>query len=185
MTRACRAAFATLAVALVVLFPVAPSHAQSVDPIVWVDKRVSLQGRRVSVVQPVVNQSKFEIPQEALAEIRQALESALSEKGLLVDKSVAAPSPQALQALQVQAAVLWLKRGDPVAQWIGLGLGAATCTIRVQLLDPSSMRYVADMVQSRVVDGGGILTLGVANSMHRDIAAELAEVIATLLKGGG
>lgn len=182
MTCACRAALATLVVALLILIPAASSHAQNVNPIVWVDKRVSLQGRRVSVVQPVVNQSKFEIPQEALAEIRQALESALSEKGLLVDQSAGTPSPQ---VLQVRASVLWLKKGDPVAQWIGLGLGAATCTIRVQLLDPSSMRYVADMVQSRLVDGGGIFTLGVASSMHRDIAAELAGVIATLLKGGG
>ncbi len=175
-----RAAAIARVAAVLVLVPAA-AHAQS-DPVVWVDKRVSLQGRRVSLVQPVANQSKFEIPEQTLVEIREALETAFKDKGLLAAQPDGASSPE---ALQVRAAVIAFKTGDPVSRWVGLGFGAAACTIRLQLLDPSAKRYVADVVQTRVVDTGGFFTIGVDNTIHRSVAEELAEVVEKLLKGGG
>lgn len=171
-----------LALVVAMLGPPASAHAQNSGPVVWVDKRVSLQGRRVSSVQPVVNESKFEIPDGTLAEIRQSLELALRDKGLFIDQSVSASSSE---ALRVRTAVISFKTGDPASRWIGFGLGAASCTIRVQLLEPNSTRFVADVVHTRVVDSGGFFTIGADNSIHREVAAELAEAIARLLSGGG
>ena len=170
-----------LALVVTMLVPPASAHAQNSGPVVWVDKRVSLQGRRVSSVLPVVNESKFEIPDATLAEIRQSLELALRDKGLLVDQSTSASS----DALRVRTTVISFKTGDPASRWLGFGLGAASCTIRVQLLEPNSTRYVADVVHTRVVDSGGFFTIGADNSIHREVSAELAGAVARLLKGGG
>ena len=157
-------------------------HAQRSDPVVWVDKRVSLQGRRVSTVQAVVSESKFEIPADTLAEIRRTLEAALKDKGLLLDQSSSAPSSG---ALRVRTAVVSFRTGDAARRWIGFGQGAASCTIRVQLLEPGSTRFVADVVHTRVVDKGGFFTIGADESIHRELADELAGVVAKLLEGGG
>jgi len=164
------------------LGPPASVHAQNSGPVVWVDKRVPLHGRLVSSVLPVVNESKFEIPDATLAEIRQSLELALRDKGLLVDQSTSASSSD---ALRVRTTVISFKTGDPASRWLGFGLGAASCTIRVQLLEPNSTRYVADVVHTRVVDSGGFFTIGADNSIHREVSAELAGAVARLLKGGG
>src|SRR3954469_488592 len=59
-----RGALLTLIAAILV--PLGSADAQNSGPVVWVDKRVSLQGRRISSVQPVVNESKFEIPELTL-----------------------------------------------------------------------------------------------------------------------
>ena len=99
-----------------------------------------------------------------------------------MDQSVSASSSE---ALRVRSAVISFKTGDPASRWIGFGLGAASCTIRVQLLEPNSTRYVADVVHTRVVDSGGFFTIGADNSIHREVSAELAGAVARLLKGGG
>lgn len=176
-----RATWALLLCAAMVL-PVAPAGADSNDPVVWVDKSVSLKGRRISSLQAAANESKYDIPDATLAEIRRALESALRGKGLLDEPRPSGPSSG---SLRLRTAVLSFKTGSAAGRWVGFGEGAAKCTIRVQLLEEGSSRSVADVVQSRIVDRGGFFTVGVDDSIHRELAAELAEVLERLLRGGG
>lgn len=170
-----------LALLAAVLMPAAPAQAQSGAPVVWVDKRVSLQGRVVSSLPDVVDESRQNIPAATLADVRHALERALRAKGLVADSPGGAQVPGALQA---RTTLLSFKTGDAGGRWIGFGAGAARCSIRIQLLEAESGRAVADIVHTRVVDSGGFFTIGADNSIHRDLAEELAEVVARVLQKG-
>jgi len=163
------------------LMPAAPAQAQSGAPVVWVEKRVSLQGRVISSLPDVVNESKQDVAGATLADVRLALERALRAKGLFADSSTGAQVPGALQA---RTTLLSFKTGDAAGRWIGFGAGAARCSIRIQLLEAGSARAVADIVHTRVVDSGGFFTIGADNSIHRDLAEELAETVARVLQKG-
>lgn len=52
------------------------------------------------------------------------------------------------------------RTGDAAGRWIGSGAGAAKCTIGVRLVESASVRPVAEVIHTRIVDTSGLLTIG-------------------------
>lgn len=153
--------------------------AKDAQPVVWVDKQAQVTGRKVLRVLEVSDATGQSLPRERLTEVRERLESALRSAGLLGDSEPRAPG---LEPLLLETSVTSYKTGDAAGRWIGFGAGAAKCTMRARLVESTSGRPVAEVIHTRIVDTGGLLTIGADARIHLDLADDLASAIAGILE---
>lgn len=155
--------------------------AREAQPVVWVDKQAQVTGRKVLRVLEVTDETGQSLPRERLAEVHERLESALRSAGLLMDSE---PRTPGREPLLLETSVTSYKTGDAAGRWIGFGAGAAKCTMRARLVESASGRPVAEVIHTRIVDTGGLLTIGADARIHLDLADELANAIAGILEPG-
>lgn len=165
----------------VALFPLV-ALAFDDKPVIWVDHEASLAGRLITNVLPVTDESGKQIPEERLKEIQSALTERLMAKEVLLTQS---GNTNKAGTLIAKVSVTSFKTGDAVGRWFGFGAGAAKCSIRLELLNVQSSAVVADVIDTRVVDTGGFFTIGTDSTFHKDLAKELADIVANILKDGG
>ncbi|HMM53055.1 MAG TPA: DUF4410 domain-containing protein [Burkholderiaceae bacterium] len=161
------------------LSDVAP--AKEPQPVVWIDKQAQASGRKILRVAEVSDKTGQSLPPERLAEVRERLENALRTAGLLLGSEQPPGYPE---PLLLETSVTSYKTGDPAGRWIGFGAGAAKCTMRARLVEATSGRPVAEVIHTRIVDSGGLLTIGADARIHLELADDLAKAIVAILDPG-
>jgi len=150
-------------------------------PIVWVEKGVTLKGHDTFVVLPVNNDSGNDVDEGLMTQMQQQIVQALRNEGHNV---IEHDYESKHDAIIVKTILLSYKTGDAVGRWFGFGAGAAKCTIRSTLIEASTDNVIAEVISTKVVDTGGLYSIGADARIADDVTKDISSAIINITQNG-
>ena len=132
------------------------------------------------LVAPVVNDTgtnfEFDVAEELTGHLKEELKK--RQIGLADDEK----QPGRIVILEAHLALY--AAGNLAGRWIAPGLGAASCVVRIKLVDAISRRLVGDTVAIQYVGGGGLFSIGAEHWILEHVAQDMAQAYADTAEKG-
>jgi hypothetical protein len=166
---------------LLPLLALATVACATTEPMVWLDKGVSLAQYRVVEVLPVANETGKTFEFDVVAALTEHLKEKLHEKGFEVAVEPVAGTP----VLVLQSRLVLYEPGSAAGRWVMPGLGRTQCTVRSSLIDRRSGQVLGEIVIAEHVSGGGFYSVGADRWILGVVAGSIADELDKRAKGQG
>ena len=146
-------------------------------PVLYVDESVSLSSYRSVYVADIGHFDRA--PDAEIARvIHDKITVRLGERGIALAKE-----PEADATLVLDTRLSRYAAGSAVERWIVPGEGTTECLIEGELQDGKTGSKLGVVVSHRVVSGGGLYTAPAGARILDTVATDIADAIATEMKG--
>lgn len=175
-----REAFHNITLLALLIWATAVSAAWQVKPIVWLNDDVSLQGRTTVIFTAVTNDTGQHYEYDAASAITTTLREKLQAGGIiLLDSQDGAGG----NAILMNNSLVSYEVGSAADRWALTG-GATICSVRTTLFDAATHKLLGEIISTRIVDSGGLFSVGAYKYVPGQVAEEIAESLLPLLQGG-
>lgn len=151
------------------------------EPMVWLDKGVSLAQYRAVEVLLMSNETGKTFEFDVATTLTEHLKEKLQEKGFEVVAERMGDAP----VLVLQSRLVVYEPGSAAARWVMPGLGRTQCTVRSSLIDKRSGRILGEIVTAEHVSGGGFFSVGADRWILGVVAGSIADELDKRTKGSG